>query len=199
VPAQSSVDLEDAVELGQIDIEALYELFGPIVGQAEIDTARAMDPARSIQMLRSRVIKALINACVEIYADIAEEIDTGTLKKNAFGGGLVGYCRHAEAVERIRTFSRENIYKSRATQDARKIFGHAMKTALEGLCEQLIAALENGGAVDPASQVELSRLPGCRFGARVPTDPDAAFPWLLDQITLLSDRQVLEISRRVDG
>jgi len=40
----------------------------------------------------------------------------------------------------------------------------------------------------------LAKLPKAVMGVRVPSAPSEAFPWLLDQITLLSDADILKLS-----
>jgi|TARA_R100000687_G_scaffold35943_1_gene29266 dGTPase len=194
-----TVDLEDAAWIGMVDIDDLCDLYGPIIGLAEVDRGRAMDNTpRMIQYFRSRMIKTLINGCVEIYAEIAPQIDEGTLPKTAHGGGIVAHSRHAEQMAKIRDYSRTQIYHSSITQEARGRFRSAMHKAMGHLVGDLIDHLEeNAGTVyaDSARFPALARLPHARLGAEIPADPSAAFPWLMDQVTLLSDAQVMDISR----
>lgn len=195
-----TVDLEDAVLLGLVDVQEIFGLMRPIVGEETFALALGLDnTSRAIQLMRSRMIRSLIAGCVEIYVDIAEALDRGTLGKGSHGSGIVSHTRHAEALEKIRSFSKTRIYKSQATQAMRAVYRSAMGSALEALSSELLEVIEKGGVVDPARQTELASLPGARFTDRVPSDPDQAFPWLLDNVTLLSDRQVLDISRRAAG
>ena len=195
-----TVDLEDAAWIGMIEIDDLCDLYGPIIGAGEIDKGRKMqDTPRMIQYFRSRMIKTLINDCVEIYADLAAQIDEGTLAKNAHGGGLVGYSRHAAEMANIRKFSSANIYSSATTQQARARFRSAMFKSMGHLVSDLIDYIKTDQPpvyADNARFPALAALPHSRLGADIPRDPQQAFPWLIDQITLLSDGQILDLSRK---
>ncbi len=212
-----TVDLEDAAWIGMIEVDTLCDLYRSVIGEEEIRRGRRMDDIpRMIQYFRSRVIKALINGCVEVYSGIARDIDEGFLSSTDAGSGILAHTPHAEAMARIRDFSRKQIYHSKATQDARKDFRAAMFDALEALVSDLLQWLDHSdieGA--PQSDVAeivrapgrlsgrmtdypaLSMLPHARLGTDIPNDPSQAFPWLLDQITLMSDAQVLDLSQRV--
>jgi dGTPase len=213
-----TVDLEDAAWIGMIPVETLCDLYRPVIGDDEIRRGQRMnDTPRMIQYFRSRMIKALINSCVEIYAEIARDIDEGTLGTTAAGGGILAHTRHAEAMQNIRTFSRDQIYRSKVTQDARQGFRKAMLTTMEALTSDLIDWIEHGNAGsnadDGALQTmlrkaqspgnsmgayrSLSELPHARLGTEVPHEASVAFPWLLDQITLMSDAQILDLSQRL--
>lgn len=191
-----TVDLEDAAWLGMVEIDMLCDLYRPVIGDDEIRRGLRMnDVPRMIQYFRSRMIKALINGCVETYAGIADRIDDGTLEATQHGSGILAHTRHAEAMDAIRVFSREQIYKSEATQNARKGFRAAMFNALELLSAEMLDWLGRGDG--PARRhAGLASLPHARLGVEVPGEASQAFPWLLDQITLMSDAQVLELSRR---
>jgi hypothetical protein len=41
----------------------------------------------------------------------------------------------------------------------------------------------------------LSLLPSARIGTKISTDPSLALPWLLDEVTLMTDSQVLDLSK----
>lgn len=194
-----TVDLEDAAWIGMVSVDDLCELYQPIIGKEDIDQGRAMEDApRMIQYFRSRMIKTLINGCVEVYADIADDLDNGGLAKTDFGSGIVAHSRHAEQMDKIRSYSREQIYKSEITQEARARFRSAMFKAMGHLVGDMIDYLqEDHGPVHAQSRrfPALAALPHARLGAIIPRDPAEAFPWLMDQITLLSDAQVLDLSR----
>jgi dGTPase len=193
-----TVDLEDAAWIGIIDLDDLCDLYGPIIGAKDIDYGRSMGSApRMIQYYRSRMIKSLINGCVEIYPDIASQIDDGSLPKNDFGGGLMGYSRHAAQLAKIRNYSDAEIYKSAATREARARYRDAMTRTLEHLTGEMIEYLRGDLAPIFANDKRfpaLASLPHARLGAQIPKQPSEAFPWLMDQITLLSDAKALEIS-----
>lgn len=194
-----TVDLEDAAWIGMVSIDELCELYAPIIGAEEIDRGRAMpDQARMIQYFRSRMIKSLINGCVEIYAEIADELDTGVLAAGPYGSGIVGRSRHAAQMEKIRSFSSAQIYKSDTTQAARARFRSAMLKSLGLLVSDLLDHLE--GAPTPIRVGDhrfpaLARLPHARLGVTIPRDPAEALRWMMDQLTLMSDAQVLDLSR----
>lgn len=194
-----TVDLEDAAWLGVITLDQLIELYQPIVGADEVARARRMDDTpRMIQYLRSRMIKALINGCVEIYADIAEALDEGTLAKGDYDGGIVGHSRHAKAMQEIRRFSHDSIYKSQATQAARGLFRSAMFKAMGHLTNDLLDYLaDTPGPIGPDNKryPALALLPHARLGAVIPPEAHLALPWMMDQITLMSDAQILDLSR----
>jgi len=195
-----TVDLEDAAHLGIVSFETVLDLFGPIVGPAAIDQARKIgDRASALQFLRSHVVKALIASCVEIYATVAGGIEHGTLGKNAHGSGLVAHGRHAASVAKIRAFSKTSIYGSAVVQESRQQYRIALNTALERLTGDLIAWLDTRRpdewlAADDSEAPFLARLPKAVLGARIPHAPNEAFPWLLDQVTLLSDADVLRLA-----
>ena len=206
-----TVDLEDAAWIGMISVDTLCDLYRPVIGDDEIRRGRRMDDTpRMIQYFRSRMIKALINSCVEIYAEHATAIDQGTLGSTEAGSGILAHTRHAQAMSDIRTFSRDQIYHSKVTQDARQGFRRAMITTMEALTGDLIDVIKSGnGEVHSDGPLDvmvrkangmtgtLASLPHARLGTQVPQDPSQAFPWLLDQITLMSDAQVLDLSQRV--
>ena len=197
-----TVDLEDVAFMGLVDIDTLCDLYTPIVGQDEIDRGRRMNnPARMIQYLRSRMIKNLINGCVEIYADIADILDTGTLGKTAHGSGLLAHTPHAEAMQAIRTFSRTEIYQSATTQHFRHGFRAAMGAMLDKMVDELSWVLSRGAICqDTIGQCDtLRRLPHSIIQADIPMVASEAYPWLMDQITLMSDAQVLSASRATEA
>lgn len=191
------IDLEDAAWMGIISTDQLLDLYAPIIGKSEIDAARAQshDNARIIQYCRSRMIKTLINACVGVYEDLADRIDDGTLGKTDFGSGIIAHTEHAEALEKIRSFSDKNIYHSPENDASRFRFRAAMTTALAGLVEELIDWMRAGDQPITERHPGLSRLPNAKLGAVVPQAGPEALPWLLDQVTLMSDRQVFDLSR----
>jgi dGTPase len=194
-----TVDLEDAAWLGVIQLEQLIELYQPIVGVEEVNRARRMnDTPRMIQYLRSRMIKTLINGCVEIYADIAGALDEGTLPKGEFDGGIVGHSRHAEPMQAIRSFSHDCIYKSEATQAARGLFRAAMFKAMGHLTDDILDYIKDAPGPITAGNKRypaLASLPHARLGAAIPLDAQLALPWMMDQITLMSDAQILDLSK----
>ena len=194
-----TVDLEDAAWIGMISLDDICDLYAPIIGAREIAEGRRMDGAqRMIQYFRSRMIKSLINGCVSVYAGIAADIEAGTLAPTEFGSGIVSHSPHAEAMERIRSFSRRNIYRSDMTQEARARFRSAMSVAMGHMVSDMIDYLSGvHGPVQAGSRrfPALARLPHARLGMDIPRDPAAAFPWLMDQVTLMSDAQILEMSR----
>lgn len=211
-----TVDLEDAASMGMIEVETLCDLYRPVIGDAEIQRGLRMDDApRMIQYYRSRMIKALINGCVEIYSGIAAKMDEGTLEKTDAGSGILAHSRHAEAMSHIRTFSQEQIYHSKITQDSRKGFRTAMFKVMDALTGELLDWLEHADtpqSPDRASKYAskpyglssgmgkypaLSSLPHARLGVYIPHQPEQAFPWLLDQVTLMSDAQILDLSQRL--
>lgn len=195
-----TVDLEDAAHLGIVRFDVVLDLFAPIVGPTIIAAARRIDDrGAALQYLRSQVVKALIASCVEVYVSVAAGIENGTLGKNAHGSGLVSHARHGEAIAKIRAFSKAEIYESAHVQESRQRYRVAMKTALDRLTQDLITWLatrrpdEHLSADDTDSPI-LARLPKAVLGVRIPHDPAAAFPWLLDQVTLLSDADVLRLA-----
>jgi len=200
-----TVDLEDAAWLGMIEIDTLCDLYQPVIGADEIARGRRMNDApRMIQYFRSRMIKALINGCVQVYAGIARDIDEGMLISTSAGSGILAHTPHAQAMADIRKFSAEQIYCSQVTQDARKGFRTAMFDVLEALVGELLHWLENGSA-QPGRRLSnqmsdypaLASLPHARLGVDIPTEGAEAFPWLLDQITLMSDAQVLDLRQHL--
>jgi dGTPase len=194
-----TVDLEDAVSIGMIALDEVIDLYRPIVGDQAIDTAlRMSDQPRMIQYLRSRMIKALITGCVEVYAEIADHIDNATLPKGAFGGGIVGHSRHAAQMDVIRSFSTTRIYKCDETQSARALYRGATRKAMGHLVDELLDMIKQDlGPLDPGSKrfPGLARLPHASLRVSPPKQAAHALPWLIDQITLMSDGQILELSR----
>lgn len=195
-----TVDLEDAAMMGLIDIEDLLDLYAPVVGPDEIQRGHRMnDMPRMIQYLRSRMIKTLINACVEIYVDIAEALDTDSLRRTSFGGGILAHTRHGAAMQAIREFSKTRIYASERTRQARKGFRQTMISAMALLCDELQSLLATGDPVSYARMKEiyptLARLPKSRHEAPIPLAADQAYPWLLDQVTLMSDAQIFSLAK----
>lgn len=188
-----TVDLEDAAALGIVSSEDMCALYEPVIGSSEIRKGRRMgDPGRMVQYLRSRVIKALINGCVEAYPEIAQALEDGGLGDTPHGKGLIAHTRHAGAMQAIRSFSRESIYQSETTQTARAIFRNAMHDALDLLVSDLLECLRTGES-RPHARPGLARLPHAR-SAVIPDTAEAALPWLLDEITLMSDSQILGLS-----
>jgi len=194
-----TVDLEDAAWIGMIGMEDLCDLYRPIIGDEQVQIGHTMgNTPRAIQYMRSRMIKALINSCVEVYAEIARDIDGDTLATTPAGSGILAHTRHGEAMARIRGFSRDEIYRSSATQAARKDFKAAMTKALEGLTTDLIEHISNGDPQrSPRPGSSLNTLPHARLDVAIPDDPDQAFPWLLDQVTLMSDARVIDLSKTI--
>jgi dGTPase len=192
-----TVDLEDAAWLGMVSFDNLCELYAPIIGDDEVMRGRRMDnQPRAIQYFRSRMVKTLISSSVEIYPDIAGQLDDGTLPKGAYGGGIVGHSRHAEQMEVIREFSRNEIYLAKVTKDARGGFRQAMNDALQSMVSDLLRWLDDDAAQINSTSEDypaLARLPQARLGTMIPREASAAFPWLLDQITLMSDAQTFDL------
>lgn len=196
-----TVDLEDAAMMGLIEVGDLCDLYAPVIGYDEIQRGRRMDDTpRMIQYLRSRMIKSLINSCVESYVHLADHIDADTVPTTDFGSGILAHTRHAPAMHRLRDFSKNRIYGSECTQTARKYFYRSMHAVLEILCDELQDLLARGDKTPLAELTErypaLTSLPKARQGGAVPLDPSEAYPWLLDQITLMSDAQVFAMSER---
>jgi len=194
-----TVDLEDAALMGLVGVEDLCDLYSPIIGADEIRRGWRMDDVpRMIQYLRSRMIKTLINDCVEIYADIADDLDAATLTKTPYGSGILAHTRHAQAMQAIRDYSQSQIYKSLHTQNARRKYRTAMISALTSLCEEFSDFLDRGDGDVLCDTLRdyptLSHLPTVRLRTHVPNDPAEAYPWLLDQVTLMSDAQILALS-----
>ena len=195
-----TVDLEDAAHLGIIPFETVLDLFGPIVGAGIINVARRIeDRGAAIQHLRSQVVKALIASCVEIYPSIAEGIDLGTQGKGPHGSGLVALGRHGEAIASIRKLSSAQIYGAPSIQESRQRYRAALGCALDRLTQDLMVWLDTRRPDERLTVQDhevpiLARLPKAVLGARVPHDPAQAFPWLLDQVTLLSDADVLRLA-----
>lgn len=195
-----TVDLEDAAHLGIVSFDVVLDLFAPIVGPAVIDAARRIeDRGGALQFLRSQVVKGLIASCVEVYASVAGAIENGTLGKNAYGSGLVAHGRHGAAIANIRRFSKAEIYESKIVQDSRQRYRLAMHTALDRLTQDMLGWLDTRRpderlTADDTESTTLARLPKAVLGVRIPSDPAQAFPWLLDQVTLLSDADVLRLA-----
>jgi dGTPase len=194
-----TVDLEDAVYIGMVHLDEVIDLYRPIVGDQAIDTAlRMSNQPRMIQYLRSRMIKALITGCVEVYASIADKIDTATLPDGNFGGGIVGHSRHAAQMHIIRSFSASRIYKCDETQSARALYRIATRKALALLVDELLDMIKADlGPLDPESKLFpcLAQLPHARLRVSPPKEVAQALPWLIDQITLMSDGQIIDLNR----
>lgn len=194
-----TVDLEDAAHIGIIDFNTVLHYFKMVLPSAVIDEARQMhDRNQALKFLRSRVVKTLISACVDVYVDIAEDLESGTLDKTN-GGGLLGHGRHGEAMAAVREFSKENIYKSPHLQAARAIYRGQINIAMERLVGDMLAWLDTRrpGEVlvrNDKNAAYLSQLSCATVGAVIPDTADKAFPWLLDQITLMSDAELLTIA-----
>ena len=194
------VDIEDATWMGLTDIDTYYELCRPIIGTDEIDKANKMnDIVLSTQYARSRMIRSIINGCLEAYQSMAEFLDQGTLPTTNHGHGIIAHTRHGEAFAHLRHYSHINIYNAPSVKATRERFQSSLKRALSHLVSDLLDYLQAG---PPATfqQTEmrypaLARLPKARMGLHIPENPSEALPWLLDQITLMSDAQVLELSR----
>lgn len=195
-----TVDLEDAAQLGLVDFEDVLELFAPIVGLPAIDTARSLgDRIAALAFLRSQVVKALITSCVAIYPEIAAKIENGALKAGPYGKGLVASGQHGQALAAIRDYSRKAIYRADSVQECRAGYRAAFETALARLTEDLIGWLDSRRPDErlvrgDADARWLAALPKAVMGVRVPHDPAEAFPWLLDQVTLLSDADILRLA-----
>lgn len=195
-----TVDLEDAAMMGLIDIEDLLDLYAPVVGSDEIQRGHRMDDTpRMIQYLRSRMIKTLINSCVEIYGDIAEALDTDNLPHTSFGSGILAHTRYSEAMQNIREFSKSRIYASKQTKLAREGFRETLISTLALLCDELQALLAQGDQVS-YDQMKiiyptLAKLPKSRHESPIPLVAEEAYPWLLDQVTLMSDAQIFSLEQ----
>lgn len=186
-----TVDLEDAAILGMIGIDLLEALYHPIIGGQEIAAARALEPARRIQYMRSRMIRTLIEACVDIYHAHAEHLEAGTLPENGHGAGLLANTIHAAALSDIRQVSRDRIYNASRTRESRDLFLGRMTTVLERLVTDMLEVVETG--TPPREGSSLFYLPQATLGLSVSRDASDALPWLLDQVTLMSERRVLQL------
>jgi len=195
-----TVDMEDAAQMGIIGFDDLLDNFSLVLNREQIDTANSMESrSHAIKYLRSKMVKALINACVEVYSSIADEIETGDLSKDVHGGGLIGHSRFGEAMSRIREFSDREIYKAPALKAVRASYRGVVTNALAGLNIDLLKWLEGNGQTtltrgNPEAGL-LARVPSARIGVKVPESIDDAVRWLLDEVTLMSDAHVLELSR----
>jgi dGTPase len=195
-----TVDLEDAAQVGLVSFDELLDNFAHVLSKEEIDTAWAM-PNRShaMKFLRSKMVKTLIKACVEVYPSIAAAIEDDNLCKSTHGGGVLGHGRFGEAMEKIRTFSHHEIYKAPALKQTRSGYRKVVINALSALNIDLIEWMENYGDKtlkwNDGYAGTLSRLPSARIGTKISTDPSLALPWLLDEVTLMTDSQVLDLSK----
>lgn len=194
-----TVDFEDSAFLGIVPVDDLVDLFAPIVGPTAISDAARLAPAERIQFLRSRMIKELIASVTHVYPDLAAAMDQGTLGSTLHGGGVLAHTPHAAALARIRTYSRDRIYRSDETRAARDGFRLSFGRVLKRLAAELRDQLSCGDitAPDPARHAFLARLPFMSLDRQVPADPDAAVPWLLDRITLMSDAHVMALDRDI--
>lgn len=196
-----TVDLEDAAHLGIVSFDTTIELFENIVGTQLADQARAMgDRTAALQFLRSQVVKALIAACVDIYASVAIDIEQGTLGKTPYGSGLVAHSRHRQAVATMRSFSKRFIYEAPVVQESRQRYRTALHTALERLTRDLLLWLDTrpaGTALHTYAKdvPTLARLPKAVLGVVIPNNASEALPWLVDQVTLLSDADILRLAQ----
>lgn len=194
-----TVDLEDAAHIGLIDFNTVLLHFRNVLDGSVIDEARQMtDRNHALKFLRSRMVKTLINACVDVYVNIAEDMETGALDKQ-YGGGLLGHGRHGKAMAEIRTFSRNHIYKSDELQAARAEYRGLFSKALDRLSTELLTWLDTRrpGEVLTRGDTQatfLTKLACAQVGAIIPQTAEHAFPWLIDQITLMSDAEILEIA-----
>lgn len=194
-----TVDLEDAAQMGLITFDALLENFAHVLPADVINDARSMSSrSHAIKYLRSQMVKTLINACIEVYKDIANEVEAGTLSKSVNGGGFLGHCQYGAAMEKIRTFSYREIYKAPALQAVRQGYRRVVTGALTGLNMDLVNWMQsNSGQMLTARNSEaglLARVPSARIGCTVPETTDEAVRWLLDEVTLMTDSQLLDIS-----
>jgi dGTPase len=197
-----TVDLEDATLLGLVSYEQLLDKFSLVLDKASIDEARSMaSRSHSIKYLRSKMVKSLINACVEVYPSIAEQIEEGDLCKSTHGGGFIGHSRHGEAMAQIREFSEKEIYRAPALADVRSSYRQVVTNALTGLNADLLNWIDNHADEMLTQSSEkagmLAYLPAARIGSMVPKDPGAAVRWLLDEVTLMTDGQILDLSGRL--
>lgn len=195
-----TVDLEDAAQMGLVEFEEVLDLFAPIVGPQAIDTAVGLgDRTCALTYLRSQVVKALITSCVKIYPEIAAKIENGSLKAGPHGKGLVQSGDHGAALAKIRAYSKESIYQADSVQESRKAYSTAFETALARLTDDMLRWLDNRRPDERLIRGDtdapwLAKLPKAVMGVRVPSDASEAFPWLIDQVTLLSDADILKLA-----
>lgn len=196
-----TVDLEDATHLGLIDFDELVTLFAPMLNADILNQARkSPNRSGSIKLIRSHIVKSLIESCVEVYPSIADSIESGNLSKDVYGGGFVGHGRYGQVMDAVRRFSKKRIYHSPIVQESRSEFRKAMHGTLEKLSHELIGWLEyrRPGEILTHEETEfktLARLHCARVGTEIPNDASEAFPWLLDQITLMSDSDILNLAK----
>jgi dGTPase len=194
-----TVDLEDAAHLGILSFDDIVDHFRDLLDTQTIDEARNIsDRAIALKFLRSQVVKTLIIACVDVYPSIADKIEAGTLDKTN-GGGLVGHSRHGKAMNKIRAFSAKNIYQSPAIQESRGTYAQKMGVALERLSSDLMVWLDTRSPSEVLLATDtkagsLTKLAAAVVGVPVPSEAKEAFPWLLDQITLMSDADILSLA-----
>tara|TARA_Y100000815_G_C13325358_1_gene493929 strand:+ start:618 stop:2030 length:1413 start_codon:yes stop_codon:yes gene_type:complete len=197
-----TVDLEDATLLGLVSYEQLLDRFALVLDDKIINEAKSMTSrSHSIKFLRSKMVKALINACVEVYPSIAEQIEEGDLSKTTYGGGFIGHSRHGEAMAKIRDFSEREIYRAPALADVRSSYRQVVTDALTGLNADLLTWIE-GRPKDMLLHSDtgaglLARLPAARIGTVVPANPGEAVRWLLDEVTLMTDGELLNLSSKL--
>lgn len=195
-----TVDLEDAAQVGIISFDDVLYHFRLILSGDHIDQAHQMvDHSQALKYLRSQVVKSLISACVDVYPDIAQSVEAGTLDKTN-GGGLVGHGRHGEAMAQIRSFSQEKIYRSPQLKENREGYTKQLHIAMSRLTQDLLTWLDTRREDEVLVRSDkeagtLSKLACAVIGAPVPGHPDQAFPWLLDQVTLMSDADILDLAK----
>lgn len=197
-----TVDLEDAAIMGMVSFDDALALYREALDPRDLDKVNQLLRERgridALKFIRSSVIKKLIGSCVEIYPEIAAKIDEGTLEKNAFGGGLVGHGRYGETMQKIRDWSQTFIYEAPEIEARRAEQREDLIAALDGLVSELVDRIAYGAnpEIDPANRDSLLRfLPEAAIGIRHPQEFDEALPWLMDQITLMSDRTIIDIAR----
>lgn len=199
-----TVDMEDAALMGLISYEELLENFALVLTPSDIAEGRAMSSkSLSIKFLRSKMVKYLINSCVAIYPEIAGSVEEGTLCKSVNGGGFLGHGQYGEAMEKIREFSSRRIYNSSRVRTIRDEYKDVFRKALGGLNVDLMRWMENSGSKELTHRCEeaglLARIPSALIGAHVPADLTQAVRWLIDEVTLMSDAQLLDLSRSLEN
>ena len=205
------VDMEDGVGLGYLSEAEMVELVAPLLDDAQLAEARGIETrAERLHYLRSRAIRALVRAAADAFSENRRGVMSGRLGETGSGplpdkpAGLMRFSRAGDALERIRAVSVERIYRAPAMQAARDSQFEALQSFLFLVFERAILAEDGPDPVREGARSDLAAMLGldpgdpCGPGGR-PIGHAGIARRILDRMTLLPERHVLEVVARWSG
>lgn len=179
-------DVEDAANLGTLEFEHAEDLLGQLLLKQDLDEAAGLPSGpRRLAFMRSRAIRRMVDAVVDLYPSVAEGMENGTLDPSA--QDLLDRSGYGRSIRSIKAISRERIYKSDRVMEVRARRSASMERALERIMSAVEAV--RSGDREGRETAFLDNLAGWRLGSSKGCQVRRA----LDAVTMLGDKDIVDL------